>query len=95
MAKYGNILTVYFPQPNQLTETQTILTAQKTSFRVYDNTFFVETNSLDHTRKVEEKLAATTLVYTFFHNRNCDGSFLKSSIGDVAIVTRMKKILFD
>jgi hypothetical protein len=95
MAKYGNILMIFNPQGTQLADVENILTTNKADFELCGSTFFVETNSLEHTRKVEAKLAATAIFYTFFHNRISDGSFLKSSINNPDVLAHIQEILFE
>jgi hypothetical protein len=93
MAKYGNVLTVYSPQGNQLNDIITILNAKNAKFEQVDSTFFVETNSVANTKDLETALLATAISFTFFHNRIPTGSRFKTSLTDQPKVNSIIKIL--
>jgi len=94
MAHYGNILTIYDADNQQLEEVRKVLRNNNTDHEQVETSFFVETTSLDNTAKVVKDITALGVSFLFFHNRISDGSLIRTNGIEDAIATRINDILF-
>ena len=79
MAYYGNILTVFNSDDQDIIQIETTLSDNNNDFTKIDNVYFVETNSKKNTRDLISKLNKIDVDFVFYHNNISDGSQIKTS----------------
>ena len=93
MAYYGNILTVFNSDDQDIIQIETTLSDNNNDFTKIDNVYFVETNSKKNTRDLISKLNKIDVDFVFYHNNISDGSQIKTSGINQEIEMKLKNIL--
>lgn len=93
MAKYGNILTLIDASQSDKNDIEIILVEEKADYLIFNELFFIETNSKLNTKNVLDKIQQLNIKYLFYHNHNSDGSRIRSKNIDSDIEKQIKNIL--
>ena len=93
MAYYGNILTVFNSDDQDIIQIETTLSDHNNDFTKIDSVYFVETNSKKNTRDLIRKLNKINVDFIFYHNNISDGSQIKTSGINHETKMKLKNIL--
>ena len=74
MSFFGNIMTIYNPEPPGIEEVKTILDQQGLPFELIESTFFFGTKTPTQSRTLRKTFSGLDIEFSFFYLDNPDGS---------------------
>lgn len=93
MNEYGNVLTIYETNEEQLKKVKDLLKPIVDQLIQKENTFFIGSSVEQHTQDIISSLTALDIKFTFIHIYNRDGTFISSKGIDDGTMKIVKQII--